>query len=52
MKRAKRIVNRKVKDEISGEEKPLLSIIANIIAQIAIREIDCDEETESNNDLQ
>ena len=49
-RRAKRIADRKVKDQISEEEKPVLTLIANIIAQIAIREMDRDEEIASNND--
>lgn len=43
-RRAKRIVDRKVKNEVSEEEKPLLTLIAKIIAEIAIVEMDRDEE--------
>ncbi len=50
-RRAKRIVDRKIKDEISEGEKPALTLIANIIAQIALREMNRDEEIESSYDL-
>jgi len=43
-RRAKRIVDRKVKNEDSEEEKPLLTLIARIIAEIAIVEMDRDED--------
>ena len=43
-RRAKRIVDRKVKNEVSEEEKPFLTLIAKIITEIAIVEMDRDEE--------
>lgn len=50
-RRAKRIADRKVKEEISEEERPLLTLIASVIAQIAMREMDVTEEFETNNKL-
>jgi hypothetical protein len=50
MRRAKRIAERKFKGEISEEERPLLTLIANIIAQIAISEMNRDEEIEHSYD--
>lgn len=50
-RRAKRIADRKVKGEISEEERPLLTLIANVIAQIAIREMSSSEEIENNHEL-
>jgi hypothetical protein len=49
-RRAKRIVDRKVKGEISEEEKPILTLIANIIAQIAVIEMAHVEEIERSYD--
>ena len=45
-RRAKRVVDRKVKNEVSEKEKPLLTLIAKIIAEIAIVEMNRDEEME------
>jgi hypothetical protein len=47
-RRAKRIADRKVKNEVSEEEKPLLTLIANIIAEIAITEMNRDDEIGSS----
>ena len=33
------MADRRVKGEISEEERPLLTLIANVIAQIAVREM-------------
>ena len=50
-RRAKRIADRRIKNEVSAEEKPLLTLIANIIVEIAIIEMNRDEEIESSYDL-
>ncbi|ETZ23371.1 hypothetical protein [Pedobacter sp. V48] len=49
-RRAKRIADQKVKGEISEEEKPALTLIANIIAQIAVSEMARVEEIERSYD--
>lgn len=45
-RRARRIVDRKVKNEVSEEEKSLLTLTAKIIAEIALVEMNRDEEME------
>ena len=47
-RRAKGIVDRKVKNGVSEEEKPLLTLIAKIIAELAIVEMNRDEEMEDS----
>lgn len=42
-RRAKRIVDRKSKNEVSEEERSLLTLVAKIIVEIAIIEMDRDE---------
>ncbi|RVT97307.1 hypothetical protein EOD41_19280 [Mucilaginibacter limnophilus] len=49
-RRTRRIVDRKVKNEVSEEEKPLLTLIAKIIAEIAIVEINREEEMRDGSD--
>lgn len=45
-RRARRIVDRKAKNEVSEEEKPLLTLMAKIIAEIVIVEMNRNEEME------
>lgn len=49
-RRAKRIADRRIKGKISEEERLLLTLIADVIAQIAIREMDTAEEIEINSE--
>lgn len=47
-RQARRIADRKVKNEVSEEEKPLLTLIAKIIAEIAIVEMNRNEDMEDS----
>jgi len=49
-RRARRIADRKVKNEVSEEEKPLLTLIAKIIAEIVIVEMNRDEKMGDGSD--
>ena len=50
-RRARRMADSKVREEISEQERPLLTLIASVIAQIAMREMGINEEFETNDKL-
>jgi hypothetical protein len=47
-RRAKRISDRNINYEISEEERSFLTLVAEIIAQIVLKELDEEEEPNTN----